>query len=83
MLSRAVDLDLLVQLYTSWLVLLPGVVRPLRWVRRAAGLEHLVPRVRVRVRVRVRFRIRVRVRVRVRVRLGLPHREVRVGDAEL
>ena len=40
-------------------------------------------RLRVRVRVRVRFRIRVRVRVRVRVRLGLPHREVRVGDAEL
>ena len=38
LLSHAVDLDLFVQLYTSWLVLLPGVIQPLRWVRRGAGL---------------------------------------------
>lgn len=36
-LSRAVDLDLAVQLYTAWLVLLPGLNRPLRAARRAGG----------------------------------------------
>lgn len=37
-LSHAVDLDLLVQLYASWTVLVPGVGWPLRWLRRAAGV---------------------------------------------
>lgn len=37
-LSRAVDLDLFVQLYTSWAVLVPGWTKQLRFVRRAAGL---------------------------------------------
>ncbi|KAL1508528.1 hypothetical protein AB1Y20_004628 [Prymnesium parvum] len=35
-LSAAIDLDLFVQLYTAWLVLLPGI-GPLRWLRRAGG----------------------------------------------
>ncbi|KAJ1449071.1 lipase maturation factor-domain-containing protein [Pelagophyceae sp. CCMP2097] len=37
-LSRGVDLDFAVQLYTSWLVLLPGCNFGLRLVRRSAGL---------------------------------------------
>ena len=36
-LSRAVDLDLFVQYYTSFLVLLPGLWAPLRWLRRIGG----------------------------------------------
>lgn len=35
-LSSAVDLDLLVQIYTVWLVLVPGI-GPLRYLRRAGG----------------------------------------------
>ena len=38
LLSRGVDVDLFVQLYTSILVLVPGFVGPLKVVRRAAGL---------------------------------------------
>ena len=37
-LTHAVDLDLFVQVYTSWLVLLPGLNAPMRWLRRAGGL---------------------------------------------
>ena len=37
LLSRAVDLDLLVQFYAVWLVLVPGVRGPLRALRRAGG----------------------------------------------
>ncbi|KAL3898966.1 MAG: hypothetical protein SGPRY_012731, partial [Prymnesium sp.] len=35
-LSAAIDLDLFVQLYSSWLVLVPGI-GPLRWLRRVGG----------------------------------------------
>ena len=37
LLSRGVDLDLLVQLYASWAVLVPGCGERLRQLRRAAG----------------------------------------------
>ena len=36
-LSRAVDLDLFVQFYSSWTVLIPGLLAPLRWIRRFGG----------------------------------------------
>jgi hypothetical protein len=36
-LSSGVDMDLFVQLYSAWTVLVPGVGRPLRWLRRAGG----------------------------------------------
>ena len=38
LLSRAVDLDLSVQLYSVWLVLLPGTCAPLRFLRRVGGV---------------------------------------------
>ena len=41
-LSRAVDLDLLVQFYTSCLVLIPGVAPPLRALRRLGGVLQVV-----------------------------------------
>ena len=37
LLSAAIDLDLFVQLYSVWLVLVPGF-GPLRWLRRAGGV---------------------------------------------
>jgi len=41
LLSRGVDADLVVQLYTSWLVLVPGFAMPLRALRRAGGCAQI------------------------------------------
>lgn len=40
MLSRGVDLDIFVQLYAVWLVLIPGF-GPLKYLRRLGGWKRL------------------------------------------